>query len=266
MHPNLFQIGIFTVHSYGLLLALAFLTGLQVAIYYGRKEGISSAQMTDLVLYAFVAALVGAKLLQIVVDFSYYRRDWSRLLNLYQVGGVYYGGLILAVLVSVVYMRLKRLNFWQTADAMCMGIASGQILGRIGCFLAGCCWGRACAADFPLGVTFRNADAATQVGTPLFLALHPTQLYEAGAMILVFAILAAAYKFKRFQGEQFFRYLFLYSTIRFTIEFFRGDPRGFVFNGLLSTSQLISLLILLATTIAYALRKRIGLTPVQAVS
>lgn len=255
MHPNLFQIGPVTIHSYGFFLAMAFLAGMQLALYYGKKEGIVPGQMVDLILYVFVSALIGAKLLHIFVDFSYYSEDWRRLLKLYQVGGVYYGGLILAVLVSLVYIRRKKMNFWKTADAMCMGLASGQILGRIGCFFAGCCWGRMCPG-FPLAVTFRNPEAASQVGTPLYVPLHPVQLYEAGSMICVLAVLAMAYRNKKFDGQQLFLYLLLYSVLRFCVEFFRGDPRGSVFGGVLSTSQFISLIVFVGSALAYVLRRK----------
>lgn len=256
MLPNLFHIGAFTVHAYGLFLALGFLTGMGVAAHYGRKEGIPASRMLDLILYAFLAALAGAKILHIFVDYSYYSQDWSRLSRLYQVGGVYYGGLILAVLVSALYMRLKKMNFWKTADAMCMGLAAGQILGRLGCFFAGCCWGRECYPGFPLGVVFRNPDAAAQVGTPLFVQLHPAQLYEASGLILILCLLALLYSRKRFDGQQMFLYLSLYSLLRFFDEFFRGDPRGTVLGGILSTSQFISLLILPAVAVAWWFRRR----------
>ena len=256
MFPNLFQLGTFTIHSYGLLLAIAFLAGLRVALHYGKREQIEPARITDLVLYIFVSALVGAKLLHIIVDFSYYSKDWSRLLQLYRIGGVYYGGLILAVVVSVIYMRRHKMNFWRTADAMCMGLATGQIFGRSGCFLAGCCWGKEVSPDFPFGVTFRSVEAANQVGTPLFIPLHPTQVYEAFAMLCVLAILVLAYRRKKYDGQQLFLYLFLYSVLRFCIEFFRGDPRGSVFGGALSTSQLISLIILAGAFLAFLYQRR----------
>lgn len=256
MHPNLIQIGPITIHTYGFFLALAFLTGMKLAIHYGRKEEIPSGKMVDLILYVFLSALVGAKLLHIAVDFSYYSEDWRRLLKLYQIGGVYYGGLILAVLVSLLYMRRNHMNVWRAADAMCMGLASGQVLGRIGCFFAGCCWGRECAAEFPLAVIFRNPEAANQVGTPLFLPLHPVQLYEASLMLCVVGILFLAYRNKWFDGQQLFIYLLLYSTLRFSVEFFRGDPRGSVLGGALSTSQFISLVVFAGALVAYLLRRR----------
>ena len=241
MYPRLFSIGPFTIHTYGLFLALAFLMGLRVAHFYAKREKLNVSHITDLVFYIFISALVGSKLLLIVVDFDYYSRDWHRLLSIYQVGGVFYGGLILAVVVTVWYVHKRDMNFLRTADVLTMGLAFGQIFGRMGCFFAGCCWGTEAPPGYPLSVTFTSDYAAKQVGTPLHIPLHPAQLYESIPMIAVFLILVYSWKHRRFEGRQLGLYLILYSSLRFTVEFFRGDPRGFLLNGLLSTSQFISL-------------------------
>jgi phosphatidylglycerol---prolipoprotein diacylglyceryl transferase len=252
MYPNLFKIGPLTIHSYGLLLAIAFLLGMRIAVHYARREKMDPSAVTDLAVYIFLSALVGAKLLLIFVDFSYYRQDWSRLLSIYQVGGVYYGGFILAFLVSVWYIRKRKLNFWQTADVMVMGIAFGQIFGRLGCFFAGCCWGKP-APGFPLAVEFTRPEAAEQVGTPLHVPLHPSQLYEAVPMILVFALLAYSFKHRKFVGQQLCLYLLMYSVLRFNVEFFRGDPRGTI--GFFSTSQVFSIVAFVGALVVYFFRK-----------
>ena len=252
MYPNLFEIGPLTIHSYGLFLAVAFLLGMRVAVHYAKRENLNTSAITDLVVYIFLSALVGAKLLLIFVDFDYYSQDWSRLLSIYQVGGVYYGGFIAAFLVSLWFIKRKKMNFWQTADVMVMGIAFGQIFGRLGCFFAGCCWGKP-APGFPLAVTFTRPEAAEQVGTPLNIPLHAAQLYEALPMILVFGTLAFFYNRKKFVGQQLFLYLLLYSVLRFTVEFFRGDPRGTI--GIFSTSQVISIGAFLAAFVIYIFRR-----------
>jgi phosphatidylglycerol---prolipoprotein diacylglyceryl transferase len=252
MYPNLFKIGPLTVHAYGLFLAIAFLLGMRVAVHYAKREQMDTSAITDLVVYIFLSALIGAKLLLVIVDFNYYSQDWSRLLSIYQVGGVYYGGFILAFLVSLWFIRRRKLNFWQTSDVMVMGIAFGQIFGRFGCFFAGCCWGKP-AIGFPLAVTFTRPEAAEQVGTPLNVPLHATQLYEALPMILVFATLVYFYNRRKFIGQQLCLYLLMYSVLRFIVEFFRGDPRGSV--GILSTSQVISIGAFVAALIIYLLRR-----------
>jgi phosphatidylglycerol:prolipoprotein diacylglycerol transferase len=148
------------------------------------------------------------------------------------------------------------MSFWRTADSLSMGLSIGQMFGRIGCFLAGCCWGKACPTGFPFGVTFTNPEAAEQVGTPLNVLLHPSQLYEAFGMLAIFLILRYTFNKRRFEGQQFFLYLLFYSVLRFTVEFFRGDPRGTVFNGLLSTSQFISLIVFVASIVVLLTRSR----------
>lgn len=256
MYPNLFHIGPLTIHSYGLMMALAFLAGIFVATRFADRQKLDRTVILDLVFYILLAALVGAKLLILIVDLDYYKQDWHRLLGLYQVGGVFYGGLVFAILITAWYIRKKRLDFWQTTDVLVMGLIVGQILGRMGCFLAGCCWGKEAPSDFPLAVTFRNPLAAEQVGTPLNIPLYPTQLMEAGLLLLIFLALLIFYKRRKFAGQQFSLYLILYSVARFWVEFYRGDPRGSVFNGALSTSQLISIFTFVAGIVIYAIRRR----------
>jgi phosphatidylglycerol---prolipoprotein diacylglyceryl transferase len=258
MYPTLFRIGPLALHSYGLLLAIGFLFGLSVATHYARKERIPSTTIFDVVLYIFIASLVGAKALEIIVNFGYYKTDWHRLLDIYQLGGVYYGGLIFAILITIWYTRRHRVSFWQTTDVLVMGLAGGQIFGRTGCFLAGCCWGKPASPYSRFAVTFTNREAATQVGTPLNVPLHPVQLYEAGLMLLVFLVLAWLYKYRKFSGQQLCLYLFSYALVRFGLEYFRDDPRGSIFNGFLSTSQFISILMIVLSIVFFILRKRHG--------
>jgi phosphatidylglycerol:prolipoprotein diacylglycerol transferase len=261
MFPNLFKIGPFTLHSYGLFLALGFLAGMRMSMYYAKREKMEPSQVTDLILYIFVAGLIGAKLLHLAIDFDYYRQDWSRLLAIYQVGGVFYGGLIAALLTSFWFIRKRKLDTWRTIDLLVMGVATGQIFGRIGCFLAGCCWGKECYPGFPLAVIFSRPEAADQVGTPLNVPLHPTQLYEAIPMIGVVLILMYSYNHRKFTGQQLCVYLLLYSVLRFTVEIFRGDPRGFLFDGMLSTSQFISLIAFAGGIAIYLIRGRKVMEP-----
>lgn len=256
MYPTLIKLGPLTLHSYGLLLAIGFLVGLRVAIHYGKKEGIKLTIVLDLGLYIFIAALVGAKLLELIVNFGYYKADWHRLADIYQLGGVYYGGLIFAILITVWYTRRKQVSFWKTADVFSMGLAAGQIFGRTGCFLAGCCWGKPASPYYRFAVKFTSLEAARQVGTPLNTPLHPVQLYEAGMMLIVFLVLVWLYKYRKFPGQQLCVYLTSYALVRFGLEYYRDDPRGTVFNGLLSTSQFISLLMILLAASLFVIRKR----------
>src|SRR6478672_10531611 len=151
MHPILFRIGNWPVYSYGVLLATAYLAGLQLAVVRARRAGLDGARVMDLGIYLIIAALVGAKLMLIAVDFGYFRNQPRELLSLVRAGGVFYGGLIAAFLVATWLVRRYRLPLWTTADAFAPGIALGHVIGRFGCLLAGCCYGR--PADVPWAIT-----------------------------------------------------------------------------------------------------------------
>lgn len=240
MYPQLFELGPITVYTYGVLLAAAYLFGLRLAMHRAAKRGLDSARILDLGIYIIIAALVGAKLLLLVTDFPTFRQNPRELLTLLRSGGVFYGGLILAVLTAVWYIRHAKLPLWTTCDAFAPGIALGHVIGRFGCFFAGCCFGR--PTTMPWGITFTNPFAAENVGTPLGVPLHPTQLYEAGAEALILVVLLATErKGKPYAGRTFWLYMLLYAISRFIIEFYRGDERGNV--GVLSTSQFISVLL-----------------------
>jgi phosphatidylglycerol:prolipoprotein diacylglycerol transferase len=241
MYPELFHLGPLTVYSYGVLLAAAYLLGLRLAMVRARARGMNPTQMLDLGIYIIIAALVGAKLLLLVVDFDQFKRSPMELLALARSGGVFYGGLILAVSVAFWYIWRHRLPFWSTCDVFAPGIALGQTVGRLGCFAAGCCYGR--PTDVPWAVTFTNPAAQANVGTPLGQPLHPTQLYESGAdLLILIVLLATERRGKAYPGRTFWLYMLLYAISRFIVEFYRGDDRGVVFN-LLSTSQFIAVII-----------------------
>src|SRR5687767_2282380 len=256
MHPILFSVGDWPVYSYGVLLAAAYLIGLQLGVMRARKAGVDPARVMDLGIYLIIAALVGAKLMLIAVDWEYFKSQPRELLSLVRAGGVFYGGLIAAVAVGLWLVRRYKLPVWTTADLMAPGIALGHVVGRFGCLLAGCCYGR--PTDVPWAITFTDPLAAQNVGTPLGIPLHPTQLYDAGAeLIILGALLFTERKGKPFAGRTFWLYLLLYAISRFIIEFYRGDPnRGTVMAGL-STSQFVSLLLVPGSLLMLAiLRKR----------
>ena len=247
MHPILLKLpfelprlGAVTIYTYGVLLAAAYLLGLQFALVRARKRGLDATRVMDLGIYIIISALVGAKLLLLVTDFQTFKNNPAELFNLLREGGVFYGGLIVAVAVALFYIRKVGLPLWTTCDVFAPGIALGHVIGRFGCFFAGCCYGK--PTNVPWAITFTNPVAAANVGTPLSVPLHPTQLYEAGAEFLILLILLATEKSgRRFAGRTFWLYMLLYSISRFIIEFYRGDERGAV--GVFSTSQFISLIL-----------------------
>jgi phosphatidylglycerol:prolipoprotein diacylglycerol transferase len=262
MHPILFEVGGFPVYTYGVLLAAAYLLGLQFALRRARTRGLDPNRVMDLGIWIIVSALVGAKLLLLVVEWDVYGSNPRELITLVRSGGVFYGGLIVAVLVAMGYMWRHRMPIWTVSDVFAPGIALGHVIGRLGCFFAGCCFGR--PADVPWAVTFHSEYAQLNVGTPLNIPLHPTQLYEAGAELLILGgLLLLERRGRPFPGRTFWGYMLLYGLSRFVIEFYRGDSRGTV--GMFSTSQFVSLLIVPASLVMLVvLARRPGPAPTTA--
>jgi len=246
MYPKLLELGSIpivgqlTLYTYGVLLAAAYLLGLKLAMARAKHRGLDANRVLDLGIYIIISALIGAKLLLLVTDFNTFRADPRELFTLLRSGGVFYGGLILAVSVALLYIQRVGLPLWTTCDVFAPGIALGHVVGRFGCLFAGCCYGKPTTKAW--GITFTDPFAAANVGTPLGVPLHPTQLYEAGAELLILGtLLWTERKGRPFAGRTFWLYMLLYAISRFIIEFFRGDERGTVF--MFSTSQFISLLL-----------------------
>ena len=240
MFPELFSIGPITVYSYGVLLAASYLLGLRLAMSRAKARGLDSNRVLDLGIYIIIAALVGAKLLLLIVDFDQFRRSPADLFSLVRAGGVFYGGLLLSIVVAFWYINKHRLPFWTTCDVFAPAIALGHVTGRLGCVAAGCCYGK--PTTVPWAIIFTNPQAAANVGTPLNIPLHPTQLYEAGAELLILGLLLSTErKGGYFAGRTFWLYMLLYGITRFIIEIYRADPRGEMFG--MSTSQFVSALL-----------------------
>ena len=267
MYPELLRIGNFPINTYGVFLALAFLCAILIAVKLAARDGLPREKIYDLCLWMLLASLVGSKFLMLFTEPEYRDHPWQLLsLDFLRSGGVFYGGLLGAILAGYFLMRRYKLPWWKTADACAPGIALGNFFGRQGCFAAGCCWGKPTTAWW--GVHFTEQGKAI-TGVPTVVAelsdpqraywsqklggemaplhLHPTQLYESFAMLIVFFFLLWLHKRRRFSGQVILFYALLYSVVRFVIEFWRDDPRGDLF-GLttltgLSTSQLISLIV-----------------------
>ena len=258
MYPEIIHIGSFPINTYGVFLAIAFLCGILVTVKLAERDGLPRQKIYDLSLWMLLAGLIGSKILMLFTE-PEYRENPMLLVSLdfLRSGGVWYGGLLGGVLVGYLLMKRYQLPWWKTADAFAPGLAVGNFFGRQGCFAAGCCWGK--PTTLPWGVKF--TEQGHQItGVPTDTYLHPTQLYESFAMLLVFLFLLWLHKHKRFSGQVILAYALLYSVIRFSIEFLRDDPRGDVF-GLttltgLSTSQLISIVVGIAALIVLILRRR----------
>lgn len=245
MYPELFRIRDFPINTYGVFLALAFLCAILITVKLAARDGLRREKIYDLCLWMLLSGLVGSKILMFFVEPEYRDNPWQFLsLDFLQSGGVFYGGLIGAILAGYLLMRRYNLPWWKTADACAPGIAIGNFFGRQGCFAAGCCWGK--PTTLPWGVKFTELGHEI-TGVPTDIHLHPTQLYESFAMLIVFLFLLWLHKRRRFSGQVILFYVLLYSVIRFAVEFLRDDPRGDLL-GLttltgLSTSQIISLIV-----------------------
>lgn len=244
MFPELLKIGDFTIYTYGVMLATAFLVGIALAYLRARKAGVEPQIIVDVGIIVLVGAIVGAKLFYVLGHLPEYIERPERLVDVLRAGGVFQGGLIVAVVLSLAYLYYKKQRVWLIADIAAPSVAIGQAIGRIGCFCAGCCYGKP-AEGVPWGLEFNRSLLA-----PHGVALHPTQLYESALMVVVFLLLVLLWRFRRFDGQIFWAYVILYSLVRGgVVEWFRGD-HGPVFLGL-TGQQLIAVFTLIVGTLIY---------------
>lgn len=255
MHPKLVSIGSFYLPTYGVLLAIAYLTAIWWLERKAERENLPKEKIFDLSLYILASAIIGAKLLLAVVDFREYLEDPRNAMELLRSGGVFQGGLIAATAVGFWYIRKHRLPLWRIVDMAAPSIALGEAIGRWGCFAAGCCYGK--PTHVPWAITFTDPFAHEAVGTPLFTPLHPTQIYLSLNALVLFAICEYFYRHKKFDGEVFWIYVLGYAITRGIIEEFRGDlVRGFVIPDVLSTAQFIGILMAACSIVMLAVLSR----------
>jgi phosphatidylglycerol:prolipoprotein diacylglycerol transferase len=236
LFPKIFSIGTFFLPTYGVLVALGFLVGLWITVKLARKGGLDPEKITNLAVYVALAGLLGAKLLMIAFD-------WPDIqifsLATLQAAGVFQGGLILALIVAFIYIRHSKLPVLAVCDVFAPGIAIGHAIGRLGCFAAGCCWGKEC--HLPWAVTFKNPEAYALTGVPLDVPLHPAQLYESATEALLFAFLYRRYSHAHPPGQIIGLYLLISSIVRFFIEFARFHEQALPFGLPLSITQWIAI-------------------------
>lgn len=242
--------------------ALGMILGLTVVFHLARQQGLDPDKMWNLGVLVIFAGIIGSKILYIINEWGTTYRSVGDIFSLstMQAGGVFSGGLVLAILTAVWYLRRNHIPFLRATDIFAPGLALGHAFGRVGCFAAGCCYGR--PTSEPWGVIFTNPRAQEVTGTPLGIRIHPTQLYEMVAELINFAILFYLAKRKKFEGEVIGLYLFLYGIERFVIEFFRGDGgRGVLFGGLMSGTQAISIGLVITGGILWMKRMPLRVPP-----
>ena len=245
MKNELFSIGPFTVHGYGLMIAIGILVAYVTAEYRAKKHGLDPDKIFYLVIWAVVGGFAGAKVLYFLTRLKDIMENPRVLLDLAD-GFVVYGGIIGGIYSAMAYCRIKKMPFLKYFDLVMPSVALAQGFGRIGCFLAGCCYGR--ETDSALGIVFHNSSYA-----PNGVKLLPTQLISSGLDFLLCAVLILLDRKKKGDGQIAGAYLVLYSIGRFILEFYRGDLiRGNV--GALTTSQFIAIFVAMAGVVMIAVR------------
>jgi phosphatidylglycerol---prolipoprotein diacylglyceryl transferase len=263
VHPIAFRIGSFSVHWYGVMVALGFLAGLWTASRRSLRDGISGEKVIDLGPWLIVGSILGARAFYVV---SYWRESFAggpiwEIFMVWQGGLVFYGGLVGASLACILYARLKKLPMWKLGDVFAPSIALGHVFGRIGCLLNGCCYGRPCS--LPWAIRFPNQSAAWEQHFKSGLIgrfdssapVHPTEIYEALLNLGLYFALAWFYRRKKFDGQIFATYLVGYGAIRSFVELFRGDYPHYYF-GWITPAQPVSVGILVAGLILLSILPR----------
>lgn len=239
------QLGNFSLHWYGVLVAAGFLAGLWTASRRAPRDGLAAETIVDLGPWLILGTVIGARALYVV---SYWReffsqQPWTEIFMVQRGGLVFYGGLIGASLACILCARWKKLPLWKVADALAPSIALGHAFGRIGCLMNGCCYGRSCS--LPWAIHF-PPDHDTHGA-----AVHPVQIYEAALNLALYAALAALHRRKKFDGQIFACYLIAFAVLRSAVEFFRGDYPVRYLGGWATPAHLVSLGIFAVGAVLY---------------
>ena len=242
MYPVLLRIGPLTIYSYGLMVALAFLAGIYVAVFLAKGEKIGADKILDLAVYVLISSIVGARLFYVIEFWPEFMTNPLGIFFIWQGGLVFYGGLLLAIITILIYAQINKISIWKVLDIIAPATALGYAIGRIGCFLNGCCYGIECS--LPWAVSFPNLAGLR----------HPTQIYASLTGFLIFGLLLFLWRFRKFEGQVFCAGLALYGIYRFLIEFIRINPR-YLLN--LTMAQWGSILIvIIAVSIYLVLAKK----------
>ena len=243
MHPDLFSIGPLTLHTYGLFVALGFIAGILITIKLAKAAGIDSNSVLDMGFIIILSGLIGSRLVYLIIKLPDYITRPLDIFKIWEGGLVFSGGLVAVIIVMLLYVKRHGYNIWTIGDLWAPAAAIGQSIGRIGCFCAGCCFGK--PTDVPWAVTFTNTETIATYNVPI----HPTQLYSSLSSLLIFGILLLIHSKKKFEGQVFLCFLILHQTTRLFLEQFRGDSRGVVTDGLTFT-QLIAIVVIVSSIAA----------------
>ncbi|MFQ6617953.1 MAG: prolipoprotein diacylglyceryl transferase [Fidelibacterota bacterium] len=241
MYPILIKIGSFTIHTYGVLHALSFIAGYIIARIEAKKAGIDQQHIGTLLFHIIIWSIIGSRIFSVIFDgnLNWYLKNPHEIFMIWKGGLTYYGGFIFSIFVVLWYIRKYKLPGWELTDTLVIGLPLAIAIARLGCLASGDSYGKPTA--LPWAITFTDPHAMAPVGIPL----HPAQLYSFLTNILIFGVMWIWKGRKRFSGELFFIFLILYGITRSLVEIFRDDPRGVYFGGFISTSQIISLIIVI---------------------
>ena len=252
MHPVLFKFGIFKIYSYGVMVALGFLLAVYLASREAKRIGISPEKVYDIGLYVLVFGIIGARALHVLLNLDYYLGRPLEIIMINRGGLAFHGGLAAGIAAAAFLTRRNGMPPWTTVDAAIPYVALGQAIGRIGCFLNGCCYGT--PTYLPTGISLPGH----------LLRLHPTQLYSSVFLFLTFLALKKIYRKKKSEGEVFLSYLLIFSAGRFFIDFLRGDLSPVLLG--LKTSQLISIVIFFCVAVFLRYQRKRGHFPLKPVA
>ncbi|MDD5585225.1 MAG: prolipoprotein diacylglyceryl transferase [Candidatus Omnitrophica bacterium] len=240
MHPILFKFGPLTIYTYGFFVFLGVLFGYYLCLKEGKRVGIESRVVSDIIFWTILFSFIGARVFYIIVEFKSFLIDPFAVL-FSRSGFVFYGGVIFGFAALYFLTRRYKIQFLRFADILGIATPLAHAIGRIGCFFYGCCYGRVTHSF--IGVAFPPESPAYSLSEKVI----PTQLIESFFLFIIFAAMLFLKKRKKFDGQLIFTYFILYGVVRFIVEFFRGDPRGHIL--FLSTSQVISIAMILAGAI-----------------
>jgi len=274
VYPILFHLGSFPIHSYGVMIAVAFLAGLWTATLRAKREKIPAEKIADATLWLMIGAILGARIVYVT---TYWHEEFAgqpvwNIFKIWQGGLVYYGGLIGAILAGGFYIHWKKMPFWKTADVFAPSIALGSFFGRAGCLLNGCCYGK--PTDLPWAIQFPNGSYAWQqqfqqglpgVGpdTPS-LPVHPTEIYDGLLNLALYFFLAWLFRRKKFDGQIFATYLLCYAIMRGFVEHFRGDYTNLHYHLGLTPAQWIGVpMFIIGLILAVFLSRNAGPKPAE---
>lgn len=250
MHPILLQLGSFSIKTYGFFIAVGFLLGIALSVKEAKRLHFDPQLVLDISFYMILGAIVGSRLFYVLTHLGAYSNRPLDAFKIWEGGLTFFGGFILAVIACVWMVKKHSLKIWKTLDLFAPSLAVGVFFGRLGCFFAGCCYGRECS--LPWAVTFTNPDSLAKLHVPL----HPVQLYCSAGAAFTFLILLAFKNRKSFDGQLTLIWIFCYSGFRLIEEMFRGDMRGDLIFNRYPASQVMALVLVIAAVVLFPILKK----------